>query len=188
MFSTNTGMTDMNQTRRITYVALVAAALCILSPLTIPLPFSPVPLSLTILVIYLGVYVLGMKWGTAACLIYILIGLTGIPVFAGFTGGPAKLFGPTGGYIIGYLFVALFSGLFIDRFETRRLLHIPGMVLGTGVCYLLGTAWLAHQASMSFEAALWAGVIPFLPGDVLKIIAALLLGPVLRRAVRTLRS
>lgn len=177
----------MNHTKRITFVALSAAVICILSPFTIPLPFSPVPLSLTILTIYLGVYILGMKWGTAACLIYILLGLAGLPVFSGFTGGPSKLFGPTGGYIIGYVLAAVLSGLFIDRFENKRLMHIPGMVLGTAACYLLGTAWLAHQASMSFSAALWAGVIPFIPGDVLKIICAILLGPVLRQAVRTLR-
>ncbi len=98
-----------------TQTALAAALICILSPFTIMLPISPVPISLTIFAIYIAVYAVGMKWGLAATALYILIGLVGLPVFSGFSGGAGKLLGPTGGYIIGYLFVALISGFFIDR-------------------------------------------------------------------------
>ena len=184
---TSSARRTISRTRQITFVALAAAILCILGPVSIPLPFSPVPISLGLFGIYISVYLLGMKWGTVACLIYILLGLAGLPVFVGFTGGAEKLFGPTGGYIIGYLFAAYLSGFFIDNFEQNRLLHFAGMLLGTAVCYAFGTLLLAHQASMSFSAALLAGVIPFIPGDLAKIVLALVIGPKLRSAVRRIR-
>ena len=180
-------LSTMRNTKKITFIALSAAVICILGPLSIPLPISPVPLSLTILAIYFGVYILGMKGGTASCAIYILLGLAGLPVFSGFTGGAGKLLGPTGGYIIGYLFVALLSGLLIDRFPQNRGMHFLGMLSGTTVCYLFGTVWLAFQAGMTFTAALFAGVIPFLPADLLKMLLALILGPKLRTAIRKIR-
>lgn len=163
--------------KTIALVGLMTALICVLGPLSIPLPFSPVPISLTNLAIYFTIYVIGMKRGTLSYLIYLLIGLVGLPVFSAFTGGPGKLLGPTGGYLIGFIFMALICGFFIDKWPTKLYLHFIGMVLGTAVCYLFGTVWLAYQAGMSFYAALAAGVIPFLPGDLAKIIIAMLLGP-----------
>lgn len=177
----NTGMNT--KTKQMTFTALATAVICILSPFTIQIPISPVPISLTIFAIYMAVYVLGMKWGMAATGLYILIGLVGVPVFAGFTGGVGKLLGPTGGYIIGYLFVAFVSGCLIDRYEGKRYMHVIGMVLGTAVCYLFGTIWLAKVADMHFMAALSAGVLPFIPADAVKIIVAVLTGPKLRNAL-----
>ena len=174
--------------RTMTFVALSAAIICALSPFSFPIPISPVPISLSILAIYIAVYACGWLWGSAAVLLYILIGLVGVPVFAGFTAGPAKLAGPTGGYIIGYIFVSLIAGTFIDKFEKKLYMHALGMVLGTGVCYLLGTLWLAHGASLTFKAALMAGVIPYIPADIVKIIIALLIGPVLKKAIKKLQS
>lgn len=166
---------------RIALVGLMAAVICILSPWTIPLPVSPVPLSLATLAIYFTVYVLGAKLGTLSTLIYILLGFVGLPVFSGFSAGPAKLLGPTGGYIIGYLFMALICGFFIDRFLNKIYMCFFGMVLGTAVLYAFGTAWLMYQGHLSLTAALTAAVIPFLPGDLVKIIIVMLLGPVIRK-------
>jgi biotin transport system substrate-specific component len=168
----------------IALVGLMAAVTCILGPLSIPLPVSPVPISLTNLAVYLSVYVLGTKKGTISYLIYLLIGLVGVPVFSSFTGGPSKLLGPTGGYLIGFIFMALLCGIFINKWPGKRILHFIGMVLGTAACYFFGTAWLAFQASMTFSAALAAGVIPFIPGDLAKIIIALLVGPEIRKRLR----
>lgn len=161
----------------IALVGLMAAVTCVLGPLSIPLPISPVPISLTNFAVYIAIYVLGTKRGTLSYLIYLLIGLVGLPVFSAFTGGPGKLLGPTGGYLIGFAFMALICGIFIDKWQGKRVIHFLGMVLGTAVCYLFGTAWLAFQAKMTFQAALAAGVIPFIPGDLVKIIIALLIGP-----------
>lgn len=162
-------------------VGLMTAVTCILGPLTLPLPFSPVPISFVNLAIYFAVYILGAKKGTVSYIIYLLIGLAGVPVFSAFTSGPGKLLGPTGGYLIGFIFMAVICGLFIDRFPSRLLIHFAGMVLGTAVCYLFGTFWLSFQASTSFSAALAAGVLPFIPGDLVKIVIALAAGTQIRK-------
>lgn len=173
-----------NKTRTMTIIGLMTALTCILAPISIVIPISPVPISLATLAIYFSVYVLGMKRGTISCLIYLLIGFAGLPVFSSFTGGVGKLLGPTGGYMIGYVFMALIFGFFIDRWATKRVLHIVGMVLGTVVCYLLGTVWLSIQAQISFYAALGTGVLPFIPGDIVKIIVALIAGSAVRKRLR----
>lgn len=171
-------------TKTIALIGLMAAVTCVLGPLSIPLPFSPVPISLTNLAVYLSVYVLGMKRGTVSYLIYLLIGLVGIPVFSSFTGGPGKLLGPTGGYLIGFLFMAVICGIVIDKWTTNMPLCFLGMVLGTLVCYLFGTVWLAYQAGLSFQGALAAGVIPFVPGDLCKIVISMLIGPQIRKRLK----
>ncbi|HKM35570.1 MAG TPA: biotin transporter BioY [Lachnospiraceae bacterium] len=176
----------MKRTLNIKTIALIgvmAAIICIMGPFSIPLPFSPVPITLTNLAIYLTIYVLGMKKGTISFFIYLLLGATGLPVFSGFSGGIGKLLGPTGGYLFGFIFMALICGYFIQKWFQKWYLCLAGFILGTAVSYLLGSIWLAYQCSMSFQAALMAGVIPFIPGDLIKIIASLLLGPVLRKAL-----
>lgn len=96
----------------LTLTALMAAMLCVLGPLSIPI--GPVPLSLATLVIYLSVYLLGWKWGLVSVVVYLLVGMSGVPVFSGFGGGLGRLLGPTGGYLIGYLPLAALSGLGCD--------------------------------------------------------------------------
>lgn len=168
---------------QIVFIGIMSAIICILGPLSFPI--GVIPISFTNLAIYFVLYILGMKKGTISYIIYMLIGLAGIPVFSGFSGGPSKLLGPTGGYLIGFMFMSLIAGFFIDKFFDKWYLCIIGMVLGTAVCYVFGTIWLSYQANMSIGAALFAGVIPFIPGDIIKIIIAAYLGPQIRnRLVR----
>lgn len=172
------------KTKTMALIALMAAVTCILGPLSLAIPISPVPISFTNLAVYFTIYVLGTKKGTISYLIYLLLGLVGLPVFSGFSGGAGKLFGPTGGYLIGFIFMALICGIFIEKWPAKLYLHFVGMILGTAVCYLFGTIWLAFQANMDFSAALAAGVIPFIPGDLVKIVIALLAGPVIRKQLK----
>lgn len=172
-----------NRTAVIALTALIAAALCILGPISIPIPVSPVPISLATFVICLSAYVLGMKAGAASVVIYLLLGLAGLPVFTGFQGGPGKMFGPTGGYLIGYIFLALIGGLFADKTE-KWYLQLVGFLIGTAVLYTFGTVWLAVQASLDLRAALFAGVIPYIPLDLVKIAAALLTGSRIRKQIK----
>ena len=174
-------------TKTLTLIGLTTAALCILGPMSIPIPVSPVPLSLTNFAIYLIIYILGMKHGTISVFIYLCVGTVGLPVFSAFSGGPSKLFGPTGGYLIGFLFLALIQGFLMERFPGKRTAAITGMILGLAVCYTFGTVWLAAQMNLGFFAALGIGVIPYLPGDAAKIIAAVLVGPKLQSALRRFR-
>ena len=172
------------KTKEITLIGLMAAVTCIAGPLSLALPFSPVPISLTNLAIYFSVYVLGMRRGTISYLVYLLLGLVGIPVFSAFTSGPAKLFGPTGGYLIGFIFMALICGYFIDRWNGQIVISFIGMAVGTIVTYGFGTVWLAYQSNLSFGEALAAGVLPFIVGDLAKMVFTLLIGSQVRVRVR----
>ena len=123
------------KTKEITLIGLMAAVTCIAGPLSLALPFSPVPISLTNLAIYVSVYILGMRRGTISYLVYLLLGLVGLPVFSAFTSGPAKLFGPTGGYLTGFIFMALISGYCIDiRFRDGVACVSGGYGPGRGTC------------------------------------------------------
>ena len=179
-----TSLTQNSRTRQITLIGLMTAITCILAPLSIPLPFSPVPISLTNLVIFISVFILGMKDATISFLIYLLLGAVGLPVFASFHAGLSVLAGPTGGYLIGFIPMAIIAGLVIDRYINKRIVCLLGMIAGTAVCYLFGTAWLAYQANMGFQAALMAGVIPFIAGDLIKMVLAMLIGPQIRSQLK----
>lgn len=157
-------------------IGLMTAILCIIAPISIFLPFSPVPLSLGTLAIYFVVTVLGMKRGIISVTLYLLLGFAGLPVFSGFSGGAGKLFGPTGGFIIGYLFIALICGAFVDKWYHRPFICILGMLLGTAVCYAFGTIWLAREARLTFSSALVTGVLPFILGDLIKLALAMTIG------------
>ncbi len=169
--------------RRIVLIGLCTAITCILAPFSIPIPVSPVPITMTTLVVMVEVYLLGARDATISYVIYLLLGLVGLPVFSGFSGGLGKLAGPTGGYLIGMIFLAVFSGLAVERFPDRRLFHLAGMVLGMAVTYIFGTFWLAGQMGISFFAGLAIGCLPYLIGDTIKVILALLLGPILKSRI-----
>lgn len=165
-------------TYAMTSIALMAAVLCVVGPFTIPV--GPVPITLAPLVILLSVYILGTKKGTISVLLYLLIGAVGVPVFSGFSGGLGKIAGPTGGYLLGYILMALIAGWFIQRFYDKIAVQFLGMVLGLAVLYALGTIWLAYSAGMDFRAALAAGVLPFVVFDLIKIVLAIALGRTIR--------
>ncbi|MDR1043357.1 MAG: biotin transporter BioY [Clostridiales Family XIII bacterium] len=157
------------------FIALMAAVMCVVGPIAIPLPVTAVPITFMVFVIYFTVYLLGMKAGMMSYVSYLLLGFVGLPVFSGFTGGVSKIAGPTGGYLLGFIILILICGAFAEKFRGNMKFYIVGMALGLAVAYALGTAWLAWQSNLSFEAALLAGVIPFLPGDAVKILAAALM-------------
>ena len=165
----------------------MTAITCILAPLSIPLPFSPVPISLTNLVIFISVFILGMKDATISFLIYLLLGTVGLPVFSSFRAGLSVLAGPTGGYLIGFIFLALIQGFAMKYFDRKLLPTIIGMLIGMAVCYIFGTVWLAKLMSLSFKEGLFMGVIPYLPGDAVKIIIAVIVGPKLYAATKKVR-
>lgn len=162
----------------LTMTAAAAAALCVLSPWAIPL--GAVPVSLCTLLIYLSAWLFSPGRATAAAAVYVLVGAAGLPVFSGFMGGLGRLAGPTGGYIMGYLPLAAICACFAQRFSGRRGMQLFGMVLGTSVLYAVGTGWFCVQTQTGVAGGLMACVLPFLPGDAVKITAALLLGPILR--------
>lgn len=167
--------------RQMAVIALMTALMCILGPMSIPI--GTVPISFTNLAIYITAYLLGAKLGGISYSIYLLIGMAGLPVFSGFSGGPAKLAGPTGGYLIGFLFTAIISGVFIQKGRGKSI-SVLGMVLGTLVAYIFGTIWFVIQAECTVMYALTVCVFPFLIADGLKIIAASKIGPLIQDALQ----
>ncbi|MBQ3334389.1 MAG: biotin transporter BioY [Eubacteriaceae bacterium] len=176
----------LTPTERLTRTALAAAVICILGPLSVPIPVSLVPLSLTHLGIYLAAYTLGRKDATAATLIYLVLGAVGLPVFSGFSGGFAKLAGPTGGYLLGFVMLTFAVAAAVDRYDGKRGPVALAMLMGNLAVYAFGTAWLAVSAHLSFGEALAMGVAPYVVFDVIKAAAALAVGPVIRERVRAI--
>lgn len=163
-------------------VALMTAVLCVLSPFSIPI--GPIPISLATFGLYLTIIILGRKRAVMVCLMYLLMGAIGLPVYSGFSGGFARLFGPTGGYLFGYLLLTIIAGFIVDNFPQNLYLCGLGLVIGTVCCYLLGTIWLAYQMEIRFVEALVIGVIPFLIGDIVKILTALWTGMTIKRRMK----
>lgn len=163
--------------------ALFAALLCIFGPLSIPI--GPIPVSLTGLVLYFSVVVLSTKEAVISCAVYLLLGVAGLPVFSGYSGGIGKLMGPTGGYLVGYLFMVAISGFVFHLFYKKGqvvsfVATMIGMILGTAVSYTLGTAWFVFQSETDWAYALSVCVYPFIAIDLGKMVVANIAG----RAVR----
>lgn len=169
--------------RELCRIALFAAIIAVCAWISVPIGEIPVTMQ-TMGICFAGAF-LGCKRGTAAVAVYILLGLCGVPVFAGFTGGAAKLLLPTGGYIVGFLFTGFIVGLAADLCKVkndwaRTGILAAAMVLGVAVCYAFGTAWfvaLYHRAgkAMTVAGALSMCVIPYLLPDLVKIVVASLL-------------
>lgn len=170
-------MTRYSKTTCLLLCALFAALTAICSFISIPLPFTPVPVNLATLSVFLAGGLLGCRYGTLSQIVYVLLGAAGAPVFHNFTAGLGIVAGPTGGYILGYVTAAFFTGLIIERSKGENSVPalIAAMTLGLLSCYGLGTLWFMVSAHTSLPAALAACVIPFLPGDALKICAGCIL-------------
>ncbi|MCR5230530.1 MAG: biotin transporter BioY [Solobacterium sp.] len=175
--------------KQMAVTAVMAAVISVLSPIAVPLA-GEVPISLATLAVMLSGVILGSRLGTLAVLIYILLGMIGIPVFAGYTSGAGIVFGMTGGYIIGYLPLALISGMFYEKLRAGSpyIAVIAGTFAGNAVLYLLGTVWFIKYTGMAAAGALAACVIPFIPGDLLKIAAVCILAPRIRTALEKTRT
>jgi biotin transport system substrate-specific component len=160
--------------RFLTVCGLVAAVFCVLGPITVPI--GPIPVSLMPLALYVAAYVLGHKTTLVSVAVYLLLGAAGMPVFSGYQGGLAKLVGPTGGYLLGYLFLALILGLAAEQSHRRALPCVIGMLLGTAVLYTFGTVWFMVETQTPLWGALTMCVLPFVPVDLCKMALALPVG------------
>ena len=160
-------------TYQMAVTAVMAAMLCVLGPLTVPI--GAIPISLANFVICLTAWLLGPKFGTLSVVIYLAIGLIGVPVFSGYGAGLAKVAGPTGGYLVGYLLLAFIGGLFIEKSNGQPVVSAVGLVLGDAACYVLGTIWFMILTGADLVSALGWCVLPYLPGDAVKIVLAAVL-------------
>ena len=167
------------------YVAVCAALMAVCSWISIP---AAVPFTLQTFAVFCSLGFLGGKRGTAAILVYLLLGAVGVPVFAGFSGGIGILFGTTGGYLLGFILMGLVYWLGERLSMDSRNIRIISMILGLLLCYAFGTAWFmfvyARQSgAIALGTALAWCVIPFLLPDLVKLGLALLLSGWLRKAL-----
>ncbi|MBQ8974216.1 MAG: biotin transporter BioY [Oscillospiraceae bacterium] len=160
--------------------ALMAALLCILCPMTIHI--GPIPISLINFLVFLTVILLGGKWALVSYAVFFLLGLVGLPVFSGYSGGLAKIAGPTGGYIVGYFLTIPVTALFMSHSSDKVgiALTAVGMILGMAIAYVFGTVWYSIITSTGFVASLAVCVAPFVLIDLAKIAVALVLGMTVR--------
>lgn len=173
-------------TRELTAAALFCALTAICSQISLPLPFTPVPINLAAFAVLAAAGLLGCRGAVLSIAAYLLLGAAGVPVFAGFRGGLSVLAGPTGGYLAGYLAAAWITGWLLKAPGKKAFATVLAMAAGLAACYLLGTVWFLMLTGSGLAAALGSCVIPFLPGDAVKIAAAAFLTQKLQRKARHL--
>ena len=174
-----------SKTYDLVYIAVFAVIMAICSWISIP---AAVPFTLQTFGVFIAVGVLGGKRGSLSVLVFILLGAIGIPVFANFSGGIGVLAGPTGGYIIGFLFSALLMWAMEKLPGKKSVMQIVSMIAGLIVCYAFGTVWFVivygrMNGPIGFTAALASCVVPFIIPDIIKIALAYVLSRKLRKYV-----
>lgn len=165
-------------TEQVCAVVLVTGLTAIAAQVSVHLPFTPVPFTFQPMVVLLGAMVLGSRLGVTSQMLYLALGIAGLPVFAAsplLPQGAARLLGPSGGYLMSYPLAAFVTGALAERgFDRRYLTAIVAMAAGLAVVYAGGTAWLsiASPQARGMSAALAAGVVPFIVPDVFKLFVA----------------
>jgi biotin transport system substrate-specific component len=167
--------------RMTVYASLMAALTAAGAYLAIPI--GPVPIVLQNLFIFLSGLLLGPGWGTASVGVYLLAGILGLPVFAGGVGGIGRLAGPTGGYLLGFLPAVCVIGLISNVSKTNVVRDLLAMICGSFIIYACGLSWLKMLTGMTLGKTLAVGMYPFLPGDALKIAAAVPVAKALRPVI-----
>jgi biotin transport system substrate-specific component len=179
LLATYAARADMRTAIRVASVLLIATLTAAAAQISIPLPFTPVPLTLQPMVVLLGGAALGARLGMAAQVLYLAAGIAGLPVFAAspvLPQGVLRLLGPTGGYLMSYPFAACVAGWLAERgFDRRYVTSVIAMACGLAVIFACGVTWLAlfaRPGAVGVAAALRTGLYPFLPADILKLFIA----------------
>ncbi len=178
---------DIHTATKVSRISLFTALIAVGSYIAVPIPGSPAPVVLANLFAILAGMVLGPAAGAAATTMYLIVGLAGLPVFAGGAGGLAHLAGPTGGFLVGYVPAAIVSGSIFRLLSQRTSLRCTlagALAAATGIMtiYVPGVIWMSLVLDLSPIAAIAAGMLPFLPGDIAKAVAAALVLPAIERS------
>lgn len=172
---------ELGWVKKLSMALGMACLIGLLAQARIPLPWTPVPITGQTFAVLLGAVLLGRWWGGVSLATYIGLGIAGVPWFNGWTGGIARIAGPTGGYLIGFILAALFLGYFVDKYvKARSFRSLLGLMLfadfvlvfGPGLIQLHLWSNLAGQGTIGFYQLLTMGLLPFIAGDVVKVVAA----------------
>jgi biotin transport system substrate-specific component len=169
--------TNFRVAERIGAVVFITVLTAVAAQISVPLPFTPVPFTFQPMVVLVGAAALGSRLGVASQLLYLVLGIAGLPVFAwspALPQGAARLFGPTGGYLMSYPFAAFLTGWLAERgFDRRYLSAVFAMLCGLVVVFTGGVSWLMIAGSrLGLAAALAAGFYPFVVADFTKLLVA----------------
>ena len=181
-------MSQKTNVNDLMYAGLFAALTAVLGLVSIPLPFSPVPITGQSLAVMLAGCVLSVRQAGYALLTSLLVGAVGVPVFAGGSGGFGIIAGPRGGYLIGYLLGAMVISYLKGQGKNVWRLALANIVGGIGVVYVVGVVWLSAVTGMPLSKALAVGALPFIPGDLIKVVVASGLAVALNRQLCALRG
>lgn len=168
-----------DQLKMLIVTALFAAIIGIMAQLTIPLPL--VPITGQTLAIGLAATILGKRYGTLSVLVYIMLGIIGLPVFSGMASGLGVVFGPTGGYILAFIPTAFLIGWALERFGFTLTNAIIANIIGMVMTLTIGAVWLKFVAELSWMAALTGGVTPFILVGIIKAVIASSVGILVRK-------
>ena len=176
------------KTKDLTKISLCVALLCISSYIVIPLPFSLASITAQTIIINLIGLIMLPKEAFITMFIFILLGACGLPVFSGGTGGIGRLFGPTGGYLLGYLIAAVVISLLKGKeVNIKRYLFIT-MIVGIPIIYLCGLTTMKIYMKGNLIQLLTASVFPFIPGDILKCILGSYIAVVLNKRLSLMKA
>ncbi len=169
--------TDLSAAFRAAAVLFVTVLTIVAAQVSIPLPFTPVPFTLQPMIVLLGGAALGSRLGLTSQVLYLAMGLAGIPVFAAspiLPQGFARLLGPTGGYLMSYPLAGFVAGYLAERgFDRRYLTSVVAMGAGLAFIFACGVAWIAYGAPhLGLSTAIRTGLVPFIPADIVKIFLA----------------
>ena len=175
---------ETGTSRKIVFTALFAALTAVCGFISIPVPGTPIPIVLQNMLVVLTGLMLGPVWGVAATVLFLAAGALGLPVFSGGTGGVARLMGPTGGFLYGYALATLAAGLIAQRpkygARTPVLRLVLATVLGFVVMYIPGVLHFMRVMDKTFSQTMTLCVVPYIPGDIVKMVVAVLLSSKLR--------
>jgi biotin transport system substrate-specific component len=185
---------DETRAIRVASVLFITALTTAAAQVSVPLPFTTVPFTFQPMIVLLGGLALGSRLGATSQVLYLAAGIAGLPVFAAsatLPPGPLRLLGPTGGYLMAYPIAAFLVGYLAERgLDRRYLTSVIAMLIGLEVIYMCGTLWLgllartaAGSAAIGVQAAIMAGVVPFVLPDVVKLLFAGAIVPGLWRIV-----
>lgn len=175
---------ETGTSKKIVFTALFAALTAVCGFISIPVPGTPIPIVLQNMLVVLTGLMLGPVWGVAATVLFLAAGALGLPVFSGGTGGFARLMGPTGGFLYGYALATLVAGLIAQRpkygARTPVLRLVLATVLGFVVMYIPGVLHFMRVMDKTFSQTMTLCVVPYIPGDIVKMVVAVLLSSRLR--------
>lgn len=168
----------------LTKISLCVALLCITSYIVIPLPFTPIVISLHTIMVNIIALILKPKESAFTVLIYLLMGFIGLPVFSAGTSGPGKLFGPTGGFYFGFLFAVIAISLLKGKKNSFLRYSIVSITIGMPIQHLFAVLFMSIHNGWNFSAAFVTVSLPFIVGDIAKCIMAASIGVSLNRVLQ----